>query len=267
MALASRLRELRAATAETLSPPRISTASPAPIPSRGLYIGQRSCISLLSSVPSPLHPEETSPQPAFPDILSELYDDLPPSANLHKFLVDNYRANIHALYPVVDDVEPFLDPNNGNYRPCQSPTQQFRLNMVYSTSCLCVPGHRQSQSLLPLAKTFHRKAMHHVEAATSDVSISVLRNLAAMALNSLFAPDHGNLNQLIGLTSRMCVDLGVSRSDDKSLHKLFLAIICMERQVALALDRPWFIPEPVSAPDCLANICKHLQSGQANLKT
>lgn len=135
--------------------------------------------------------------------------------------------------------------------------------MLYATSCLCVPGHRQSHSLLPLAKAFHRKAMHHAEAATSDVSVRVLRNLAAMALNSLFAPDHGNLNQLIGLTSRMCVDLGVPRSDDASLHKLYLAIICMERQVALALDRPWFIPEPVSIPTA-SNACKRVSNLKSN---
>lgn len=88
-----------------------------PMPSRSLYSGQRSCIPLLSSVPSPLQLEETSLQPALQDFLSEAY-----------------------------------------------------------------------------------------------------------------------------------YDLGVPRPDDTSLHKLSLAIMCMERQVALALDRPWFIPEPASIP-------------------
>lgn len=60
-----------------------------------------------------------------PDFLSEVYNDLPSSANLHKFLVDNYLANVHALYPVVGDEEPFLDPNNGNPQPGRSPIQQF----------------------------------------------------------------------------------------------------------------------------------------------
>lgn len=244
MALATRLRELRAASADSPSSSAASTAPPSRVDSRGLRLGRHACIQTSLLVPAP-QAEEPTPAPAFPSFLPDLYDTGPPSADLHAFLLHNYRANLHVLYPVFDDDEPLLDPRRDRGAEV-TPAQQFRLNMIYSTSCLCVPGYRQSPSLLPLAKTFHRRAMEHVDGATSDVSIPVLRNFTIMALNSLFAPDQGNLTQLVGLACRMCVDLNVPRSEDKSLRKLFLAILCIERQVSVTLDRPLFMPWPVS---------------------
>ena len=244
MALASRLRELRAASVGSPSSSAVSITGPSRAESRGLYLGRRACIQRSLLVPAP-QADEAASVFAFPSFLPDLYDTGLPSADLHTVLLNNYRTNVHALYPVLDDDESLLDTRR-NYEADETPTQQFRRNMIYSTSCLCVPNHRQLQSLLPLSKTFHRKAMDHVDGATSEVSITVLRNFAIMALNSLFAPDQGNLNQLVGLACRMCVDLSVPRSEDKSLRKLFLAILCMERQVAIALDWPLFMAKPVS---------------------
>lgn len=188
MALASRLRELRAASVGSPSSSAVSSTGPPRGDSRRLYLGNRACIQTSLLVPAP-QPEESTSVFSFSSFLPSLYDTTP-SAELHSFLLQNYRTNLQALYPVLDDDEPLLDPRR-KYDAEASPAQLFRLNMIYSTSCLCISGHRQSQSLLPLSKTFHRRAMEHVDGATSDVSIPVLRNFSIMALNSLFAPTRG----------------------------------------------------------------------------
>ena len=248
-ALATRLRELRASKAASAGSPsssRVSTARPSSVNARGVYFGHRACIPDTILVPPP-QAEEPTGTLALSLLLPKLYDAAPPSADMQTFLAHNYRTKLHPLYPIFDDEELFLGPRGGNHEAGLTAVEHFRLNMIYSTSCLCVPGHRQSLVLLPLAKTYHRRAMEHVEDATSDVSIAVLRNFTIMALNSLFAPDQGNLNQLVGIASRMCVDLGLPRMEGRSMRRLFLAIVCIERQVAVTLDRQLFIPKPVRA--------------------
>ena len=221
-----------------VGPPRVET--------RGLYFGSQACISASLLVPTPRAEEEKLELAPF--FQSFLYDEAPLTPDLQAFLLRNYRDNVHVLYPIFDDEELSLDTCADNLETAQTYSRQFRLNMICSTSCYCVPGRRQTQSfLLPLARVFHRKAMSDVDDATSDISVPALRNFAVMALNSLFAPDQGNFSQLVGLASRMCADLGILRSDDRSLRRLFFAILCIERQVALTFDRPRFVPEPVSS--------------------
>lgn len=244
MTLATRLRTLRAVNVGSALSSAVSATGPSRPDSRRLYLGSRARVPKSLKVPAP-HAEEDASVFDFPAFLTDLYDIGPPSTELHSFLLKNYRTNINALYPVLDEDDPLLDPHR-SYKAEESPAHQFRLNMIYSTSCLCVSSRFQSQSILPLSRTFHRKAMDHVDDATSEVSVEVLRNFAIMALNSLFAPDQGNLNQLVGLACRMCVDLELSRSEDRSLYTLYLAILNMERQLAVTLDRPLFMARPVS---------------------
>jgi hypothetical protein len=67
--------------------------------------------------------------------------------------------------------------------------------------------------------------MECVEKATREESIQTLRNVALLALHSLFEPDRGNLTQLVSLASRLCIDLGIYRS-----HLCSLTLIqCSQR--------------------------------------
>jgi hypothetical protein len=132
-------------------------------------------------------------------------------------------------------------------RPTSSPSAAgFVTNIIYAIACYCVPGGRASGSLLPLARACYQRSLRHVKYATAELNPLSLRNIAFLALHSLFAPDQGNCTQLLGLASRMCIELGVLDSKGPSLRRLYLSILCMEHQVSLALDRPWSLNLTVS---------------------
>jgi hypothetical protein len=90
--------------------------------------------------------------------------------------------------------------------------------------------------------------MEHVEEATGDVSVSSLRHMALLSLHALFAPDCGNLNQLVGVAIRLCVDMNIQKKKDPSLRRLLLSVLCIERQAGLCFDRPWSLLAPETDP-------------------
>ncbi len=179
-------------------------------------------------------------------LLQEMLTPVLMSHNMHDFLIQTYLSTIHLLYPILD--EPHLLFLANVERPTSSPsTAGFVTNIIYAIACYCVPGTRESGSLLPLARACYQRSLRHVKCATADLNPGSLRNMALLALHSLFAPDQGNCTQLLGLASRMCIELGLLDAKEPSLRRLYLSIFCMANQVSLALDRPCPLNLTVSA--------------------
>lgn len=212
---------------------------------RDCYLGPSACI-LSSSCSTRILPSEVSfhPQTEASTLLAASYRDLQIPVEMHNFLVHNYMSNAAAMYPILEDSEPCLQMIPGSRMPSLE-RDQFLQSIIYSISCHCVPPNHQGHLFLPLADSFHQRAIEHIEAATSELSIQSLRNIALLAFHSLLSPSRGNCYQLIGLATRLCIDLGLEKETDTSMRRLYLAVLCMERQVALTFDRPWFLHFPV----------------------
>jgi hypothetical protein len=118
--------------------------------------------------------------------------------------------------------------------------------MVYALACASLPReHRSRRALQPFAAAFHRKAMDQFPQATVGGNVATLRALALLALYGLFVPEKTNVTQAIIQAVRLCIDLNLHESQDRSSYRLLVAIWCIERQVCLALDRPWMLPDMV----------------------
>ncbi|EXJ85259.1 hypothetical protein A1O3_05934 [Capronia epimyces CBS 606.96] len=173
-------------------------------------------------------------------LLREMLMLSPVTPQLHNFLVGTYSSTVHRLYPVLtdDDLSRLSEQALGS---APTASEAFTRNMVYSIACYCIVGHDEANLYRPLAEACHQAALRQTEHVTAKLDVASLRSITLLALHSLFAPHLGNCTQLIGIAARMCIDLCLSESREPSLHGLYISVLCIERQVALALDRPWVL--------------------------
>jgi len=184
-----------------------------------------------------------SVQAVIPYPLEDKHEALTVTPPMHQFLIQSYWTEVHPLYP-------FLDPSIEVLSivkipgPDLPPIDSFVLNMVYSIACHCVPGekHRFQQ----LGSSCYRRALNHINVATSDLTVVTLQSITLLALHSLFDPQNGNFGQLIGFAARLVTDIGGYDTPDREtrMQKIHTSIYCMENHYATVLDRPSFLPEP-----------------------
>lgn len=220
-------------------------------PSRAipLFFGESACIPRSSAAPQqPVGLDSGSDLSSllYAELLSNQQERPRMSSELYNHLLHHFATHIHALYPILD-VRELEFSRSEQARSIPSSSRDFTQNMICAISCASLSDQGlRAQDLIPLACNFYEKAMERIQDVTDNVSVLTLRSTALLALFSLFVPKQGNFTQLISLAARLCLDLGIQKTEDVALRKLYLSVICMERQVALTLDRPWLLPTIVS---------------------
>ncbi|EXJ96366.1 hypothetical protein A1O1_01492 [Capronia coronata CBS 617.96] len=243
--MVAKLRDLRR-QADSAHPDVFTDQTPlrGPLDGWRYFIGPSACIppSMLVRVATVEEWERTYPSwnPA-----DTLLDTATVTPELHEFLVQNYLSTVHTLYPILDAPESIQSLQNPTTTSLTA-SQEFIRCMVYAISCHCVPRNARAMLFLSLANNYHRRAMELLEAATSKLNVETLRNVMLLAFHSMLAPHQGNCSQLVGIAARLCVDLKLATSEDQSLLHLLLSVVCVERQIAVTIDRPWFLDLPDS---------------------
>lgn len=244
--LASRLTELQAQPENLEEDTFMSedTSALVPVDSNFAFFGPHSCVA--GSLDQPLRGPETT-LPLDDNVLAQIHAHQPLERDTRSHLIRKYFYPLHGQYPILDSGHTLLsDPV---WTKPGDASSAFISNIALAIACHGIPqAHRYASSLAAVSQSAYRSAMEHVEEATGDVSVTSLRNMALLSLHALFAPDCGNLHQLIGVALRLCVDLNVQKKRDPSLRRLLLSVLCIERQAGLCFDRPWSLlgPEIIS---------------------
>lgn len=229
------------------------------------YLGAESCL-----VKSPrLHQTEVR-TPEIPDDAD--WELTWKSSSKNYELVLTYLDVVQPLYPILDPGLRFLTPEPPSDL---DPTEIFCLNMIYSIGCYMQPGaerrkdpkfhwkvsgrldfhHLASEKYRCLAETFFNRAMEHLEASTVDPTITTLRAVLLLAINSLFDPKSGNIGQQVALATRLAMNLEakvelqeLGPEDVEMIRNMHATIFSIENEIASTLDRPATFPEPVCTP-------------------
>lgn len=174
---------------------------------------------------------------------------------IHDYLVNTYLTDIHCLYPFLDESLPFLSPGwrIDNGLAALDPQRRFILELVYSTAALhildSVATDYQRQCYRILADECHRRGLALFDNVATDISIPALQTITLSVLHSLLGPKQGNLGQLIGLATRLAIDLNPGdRGEQTKMQQIYMSVYCIENQVATTLDRPGLLPAPVTIP-------------------
>ncbi|OJI99491.1 hypothetical protein ASPVEDRAFT_81103 [Aspergillus versicolor CBS 583.65] len=214
------------------------------------YIGNRSCLSWPLSVVNDTA-ETTTLAPPPLEVEEKLNSDI--NQDVHWYLMMIYMDNIQPVYPVIEESLPFLSSNWLIDRDLDSldARQLFTLDLVHSIASRDIIDNistDQRQSYRVLADECHRRALVLFDKAATDISIPTLQAVILATLHSLFSPQQGNCEQLIGLAVRLAMELHASdkqaRSDEGRIQQLYRVTYCIENQVATTLDRPALLPEP-----------------------
>ncbi|KAF1995492.1 hypothetical protein P154DRAFT_538741 [Amniculicola lignicola CBS 123094] len=217
------------------------------------YLGAESCL-----VKSPrLQQAKVNPPDELDDDLLQLVSSQSRAKNNHE-LVRTYLVTIHPLYPIVNVNSRFLAPDVPRDL---EPAEEFCLNMIYSIGCYLAPGtnphydydgkldYQQHKSYYyrSLADSFFKRAMLFLEASTEETTISTLRAVLLLAINSLFDPKSGNIGQQVALATRLALNLELqelSPEDSETIRNMHSTIFSIENEIASTLDRPATFPEP-----------------------
>lgn len=208
------------------------------------YVGPSACVprELSSSSVGRLAEEASFHAPAL-TLIDEAVSNLEVNLEMHHFLLDNFFTQLHSVLPVFDRSNDFAWEGKG-HDGHSSASNQFRRQVVYAVSCHCVPVHANKFALL--SKGCLRRAQKHLPEATVSISIDTLRNIILISLLGLFEPAAINFGQALSLAGRLCLDLDILNVEHGKFRYLYLTVLCMERQLSVSLDRPFFLPAPVS---------------------
>lgn len=175
----------------------------------------------------------------------------------HKYLVEIYFSDMHSIYPFLDESLPFLSSEwpVENNRTQLIPGQRFILELVYAIASQQVLGklatNEQHYIYRNLADECHRRGLMLFDKAATDISIASMEAVTLAALHSTFSPQKGNFGQLIGLASRLAIDLETgdrprsNQNEEGKMERVYMSIYCLENQFATAMDRPGLLPAPV----------------------
>ncbi|KIW69536.1 hypothetical protein PV04_05409 [Phialophora macrospora] len=158
---------------------------------------------------------------------------------MRQFLVDNFFTFLNPVLPVFDNSTDIAGEALGLDRS-SSASAEFRKQMVYAISCHCVPVHASKFALL--SKACRNRAQMHLPEATASITVETLRNVILLAILALFEPTAINFGQTLSLAGRLCLDLDILNIDHGMFRRLYMVVLCMERQVSATLDRPFFLP-------------------------
>jgi hypothetical protein len=123
--------------------------------------------------------------------------------DIHSYLMMIYMDTIQPIYPVIDESLAFLSPSWLIDRDLDSldARQLYTLQLVHSIASRYIPDNidtDQRQSYRVLADECHGRALVLFDKAATDISIPTLQAVILAALHSLFSPQQGNCEQLIG---------------------------------------------------------------------
>jgi hypothetical protein len=209
------------------------------------FLGQLSCLRQCETTKNEQEIfKQTQTFPCFP--FDEIEENLFVGPKMHEFLLGIYFSEIHPLYPFLDESLPFLSFEQ-SVQHDHTAVDIFILQLVYANACHCVPGDKGQ--LLALGAACHGRALARIDNATADGNVITLQAITLLALHSLFEPQKGNFGQLIGFAARLAIDIGAhdAPSQEARMQDIHAAIYCMENHYASTLDRPSFLPEPVSS--------------------
>lgn len=206
------------------------------------YIGKLACLAQSQPIANEDFPNAECIQPlARPPIL-EVQPGIIINEEIRHYLLQVYLTRIHCLYPFLNESMPPLAQTSlltGDL----DPWQKFILELIYAIACYGVDqdGYRT------LAQDCHNRVLPNIDNATADITIYSLQAIPLLALHSLLEPQKGNAWQLIGFAGRLAMDLERhgSQNQETMMDRIYPSIYCIENQLATALDRPCFLPEPV----------------------
>jgi hypothetical protein len=224
------------------------------------YLGSSSCLSQSLAICSPENGALLNPvRPSFP--FEDLEADLQITPKIHQHLIQQYVLEINPLYPILDSSLSFLSLESPFVND-MTPSETFILQMMYSISCHW--DDALSIKLLGLSDACYARALKHIDTVTANLTHLTLQAISLLALRGLFDPQKGNFGQLIAFASRLVIDIGGQdiTAHGQEIRNIYTSIYCMENQFATALDRPQFLPEPVSVAilttSCnIANCSRH----------
>lgn len=167
------------------------------------------------------------------------------SPEMHTFLMDMYRQQIHNAYPVFDWPMEF----DTTTTPAEesSNVMRFIRPMVYSIACHCLPGN--DTRLVLLSSELYQQAAASADELLYTVSVEALQVTLLLAIRSLFVPGDGSIGQQISFAKSMMMELVVRGLfvHNKLESILRRTLYCLEETLSSVLDRPSQPPDSVSA--------------------
>lgn len=215
------------------------------------YVGNLSCLAQSSFDKSFFAAEASSLPPILPP---QALESCAITQEIHTYLMGIYFTDFHPLFPMIEDSTPLL-LRSWSYNDHMSDlTQKERvfLDMIYSISSHHALDHLSTESqrhaFLTLANQCQRRAFASISQITTETNITTLRLISLAALNCLFNPREGNFGQLIGLASRLAIELSQSSENTETkiqcdeTNQLYMSIFCLENKFCATLDRPTLLP-------------------------
>ena len=162
-------------------------------------------------------------------------------------LVKHYLENIHALYPILSESKLFQSidavyQENGHRA---LPIDHWTVRLVIATSTASLSRKR--------GDTSYQDAVRHAAAALEEIetvvhpgSIVGIQAILQLVLYSMLDPHHFNSWYLIGLASRVMVDIGLHQDPPEELRldraeldmrlRVYECVYALDRSVTLFLE-------------------------------
>ena len=173
-------------------------------------------------------------------------------------LIQHYLDNIHALYPFLSESKLFQSidavyQENGRHA---LPIDRWRIRLVLATAIASLSRKR--------GDTQYQDAVRHAAAALEEIetvvhpgSIVGIQAILQLVLYAMLDPRHFNSWYLIGLASRVMVDLGLHQDPPEELRlkhseldmrlRVYDCVYALDRSVIISLNAPVaFPPESLS---------------------
>lgn len=164
-------------------------------------------------------------------------------------LIEHYLENIHTLYPFLSESKLFQSVDavyQVNGRDAL-PMDRWTVQLVLATAAASLSRKR--------GDTKYQDALHHAAAALEEIetvlhpgSIAGVQAILQLVVYAMLDPRHFNAWYLIGLASRVMVDLGMHQAPPKELclrHpelnmrlRIYDCVYALDRSVTLPLRSP-----------------------------
>ena len=165
-------------------------------------------------------------------------------------LIKHYLENIHALYPFLSESKLFQSidavyQENGRHA---LPIDHWTIRLVLATATASLSRK--------MGDTHYQDAVRHAAAALDEIeavvhpgSIVGIQAILQLVLYAMLDPHHFKSWYLIGLASRVMVDIGLHQDPPEELHltfseldmrlRVYDCVYALDRSVALFLEYSW----------------------------
>lgn len=153
-------------------------------------------------------------------------------------LVQYYLDNVLVYYPFLSETTIFAFLAEHDGQAYASPIAHWTVRMVVAISLASRSKKRGDQSYLD-AVTYASEALYWIEAVVQPGSIHGIQSLLLLVVYAMLDPHHFNSWYLIGLASRVMVDLGLHQDVSVSTQTSKSDIVLRRRvyHSVYALDR------------------------------